>query len=169
MGIYKLKGDRDSYFKVVDNIIPRLSNSYDFSSFLQLLLLPSEYYYQDATRAEKIIESLNEHERGMLMNEVGTQLLYHNSMVFEHSPSKALDYFYKSLDFGHEASATTISYYLDFDSMIALFDKYSDNKLMVFMKAMYLAENQKWEDAIKNFERAKEMGCNRATGIMYGM
>lgn len=169
LGIYKLKGDRDSYFKVVDNIIPRLSNSYDFSSFLQLLLLPSEYYYQDATRAEKIIESLNEHERGTLMNEVGTQLLYHNSMVFEHSPSKALDYFYKSLDFGHEASATTISYYLDFDSMIALFDKYSDNKLMVFMKAMYLAENQKWEDAIKNFERAKEMGCNRATGIMYGM
>ena len=169
LGIYKLKGDRDSYFKVVDNIIPRLSNSYDFSSFLQLLLLPSEYYYQDATRAEKIIESLNEHERGMLMNVVGTQLLYHNSMVFEHSPSKALDYFYKSLDFGHEASATTISYYLDFDSMIALFDKYSDNKLMVFMKAMYLAENQKWEDAIKNFERAKEMGCNRATGIMYGM
>ena len=169
MYIFKLKGDKDSYFKYVDNLIPRLNNSYEITSLAQKLLLPSACYYQDKARAEKIINTMTKRERGLFMNQTALIFLRTNGTTYEYSPSKALEYLYKALDYEHIDSINTITNYLDFDSAIALFDKYSDNKLMVFMKAMYLAQNQKWDEAIKNFERARSMGCNRATGILGGM
>ena len=85
-------------------------------------------------------------------------ILNADDRVCEYSPSKALDYLYKALDYGYVDAFEMIDRYIDYDSAIALFDKYPDNKLIVFMKAMYLAENQKWEEAIKEFVRAREMG-----------
>ncbi len=167
--IYKLKGDKDSYFRVIDNIIPRLTRPYELKLIAQTLLLPHACYYQDPQRAEKILETLNKYERGEIMYKIALSILNADDRVCEYSPSKALDYLYKALDYGYVDAFEMIDRYIDYDSAIALFDKYPDNKLIVFMKAMYLAENQKWEEAIKEFVRAREMGCNRATGILFGM
>ena len=86
MYIYKLKGDKDSYFKYVDNLIPRLNNSYELTSLAQKLLLPSACYYQDKARAEKIINTMTKRERGLFMNQTALIFLRTNGTTYEYSP-----------------------------------------------------------------------------------
>ncbi len=167
LSVYRELGDMEKYNALLKTHLENVKNESHIRYTLRSIAIGDYPYFKDEDMAMQLCKQLTKEERADVFLDLARTFTYTNNYALPNI-NEAKKFYKMALDEGNMQALESLPEHLPYSEAIALFDKYPEERFAHFQKGLYLAENGKWDEALKSFEKAESLGCGRAYGIFGG-